>query len=60
MLCLSGFELYFRWVPQHNHNARDFPHFSSKITKNNCLEKSPLVKKQEGFTLKRHTSFMIT
>lgn len=28
----------------HNHNARDFPHFSSKITKNNCLEKSPLVK----------------
>ena len=48
MLCLSGFELYSRWVPQHNHNARDFPHFSSKITKNNCLEKSPFVKKKKA------------
>ena len=39
-------ELYSRRVPQHNHNAQDFPHFSSKITKNNCLEKSPFVKKR--------------
>ena len=43
----------------HNHNAQDFPHFSSKITKKNCLEKYPCVKKKEGFTSKRHTSFMI-